>query len=219
MNFQPATSFRRSAVASIFRRCLPAIFLGVVTASVSLLTCVSTDAATFNEIGDAGQTLGNYQVVPDGINSIYGRLGFVPDIDMYSLTFGTAANINVTIPNPSSPSESDWFDTDVTIFDKQGHPLYVFDGTAFSFHVVPGTYLFAMADWNVFAADANGTNIADDYAGVLNPNGVFDRFVVNSTPYRIGDYQINFSMATVPEPANAVLATMGSVTLLLFRRR
>lgn len=156
----------------------------------------------------------NYQAVPGGINSIYGRLGFVPDIDMYGLTFGTTADISVSIPNPGSTSESDWFDTDVTIFDKRGHPLYVFDGTVFSFHVTPGTYLFAMADWNVYAADASGTNVADDYAGVLNPNGVFDHCVSNSTPYRIGDYQINFSLATVPEPTSAGLAAMGFVALL-----
>lgn len=205
MVFQPSSSFPRPATTCIFRRCLKTIFLVVVTVCTSQLTSVSARADTFSEIGDAGQTMGTYQVVPSGVNSIYGKLGFDYDIDMYALRFGTSANVNVTIEIPGS----NWFDTDVTIFDVQGHPLYVFDDSIFSFHVEPGTYLFALADWNVYAANASGTIIADDYGDVLDPNGVFDHFVDNTSPYRIGGYQIDFSVATVPEPSSLAMAVGG----------
>jgi hypothetical protein len=162
------------------------------------------------ENGDAGDLLNTAQSVPAGINQINGAISFYSDVDLYQLCFGTTANVSVNIWTDWYGA---WFDTDVTIFNQNGNPLLVKDPSSFVWSVTPGTYYFAIADWDIVAVNSAGSIIADDYLGILKTSEVLGGWRVTSSPYRTGPYEITFSTSTIPEPSTLLLLGLGAVIL------
>ena len=169
------------------------------------------DAAStiYTEIDDAGELLNTAPTVPGGINQINGAVAFYADVDLYKLSFDVTANVSVNI----SVSSSSWFDVDVTIFNQYGNPLIVQDPASFVWSVTPGTYYFAIADWNIAAVNSAGDIIADDYYNILIPTEVLAGWRVTSSPYRTGPYEITFSVSTAPESSPPVADADGPYTI------
>ena len=189
-----------------------------VICGIGSATAIAQVGGIHFEIGDAGQLPPTAQMVPAGVNRIHGAISPLGDVDLYLLTFGVAASVQVQIPLPGPIPDDTWFDTDVTIFDSLGHPLSTHDAVNFNFDVIPGSYYFAIADWNIAATDASGEIIADDYTEILDPTGVLGGWLVTSSPLRGGSYEVVFSVATIPEPSTGALFLLGIAGLGVYRR-
>ena len=173
---------------------------------------ISAQAALVHvESPDAGELLPSAQWVGPGVDEIQGSISPLGDIDLFRLEFDQTEQVIVQSSTPGT-----FFYEDFTIFNEFGNPLLTADPSIFLWDVVPGVYYFAIADWNVIAIDAvDGRWIADDYARILDPIGVLGGWVVDSYPLRGGDYTINFSIATAPEPSTALVVLLN---LMLFYR-
>jgi PEP-CTERM motif-containing protein len=201
------------------RRC--ARILLVVALVSGLMSFTSVRAQLYTEV-DAGELLPTAEIVPAGINTIRGRLSTINplgDIDLYRLTFGETGNLKVSIVVGPPPNPQGWFDSDVTIFNALGNPLSTHDPATFTVPISPGTYYFAIADWDIVATDKSGNWIADDFTNTLVPDGVLGGWQVTSSPVRFGSYDIQLSMTTVPEPSALLLAVLGIVSGAVIRRR
>lgn len=163
----------------------------------------------FEESGDAGELLPDAMIVPGGVSEIHGSISPLGDIDLYQLTFQVGQVVSLTTPVPGLPSEPNWFDPDFTIFDASGHPILAPGLKNFSFTATTGTIYLAIADWNVYATDSSGNNIADDYGNYLDSSAVLAGWVANTTPLRGGPYELVFSASTaaegIPEPTSLAL--------------
>ena len=114
------------------------------------LAAGSASAATFNEIGDAGDSIATAQAVTVGTTSILGssELG---DDDMFALTYATDVLFEVSSITPITAQFADLF-----LFDGAGTELvscldcFFFHGgqatTVISLSIVAGTYYFLLND-------------------------------------------------------------------------
>ena len=195
---------------SKFLKTPPLNMLFMLCLLFSIVRTINAEPLIYIENGDAGNLLNTAQSIPAGINQVNGTISFNPDVDLYKLIYDTTSNVSVNIWTDWYGS---WFDTDVTIFNQNGNPLLVMDSSYFVWSVTPGTYYFAIADWNIAAVDSSGNIIADDYYSIFNPSGVLGGWRVTSSPYRTGPYEISFSISTVPEPATVLLLGLGALFL------
>ena len=182
-------------------------------AFVSLLIAGAAPAGaqTFTEPGDAGDLVPTAAVVPAGTTKIIGSLGPQFEVDLYRLTFPQRSRATF-----SCHPTGEWFDEDFTLFDEVGHPVLVSD-YAFTSDLAAGTYHLALTDWDALATDAAGNNIADDYSNVLNRNAILGGWQQTGWPFRYGPYEINLTIAPIPEPSG--LPAVAALLPLLLRRR
>ena len=94
------------------------VLKGLLRGLVGYAIVVSTThAATFNEIGDAGQLTGTAQTVPAGTTNILGSIGTDQDIDLYQ--FGWGGGI-LTVDTFSAPQLDD---PQLFLFDGAGNGI------------------------------------------------------------------------------------------------
>jgi hypothetical protein len=172
----------------------------------------SLHAGVFTESPDAGPLLHNAAQVPAGTTQIIGSLTD-QDVDLYQLIFPRRSSVSFSV----TPTGT-WFDDDMTVFNSSGNPLAVSD-FAFTFEFPAGTYYFGLSDWDIVALGNDGQIIADDYYGILDPNGVLAGWAVNSTPFRAGPYEINMIIVPfVPEPSGLLIFAMFMITGVVVQR-
>lgn len=179
---------------------------GVQAVAVTLLICTAGAASAggiYTEVGDTGELLSTAAHVPVGTTKIVGSLYGYPDVDLYRFQLPAAAQVTFSVQ-----LTGEWFDDDMTLFNANGNPLAVSD-FAFTRTLGKGAYYFGLSDWDIAATNSSGTMIADDYEGILLSNEVLGGWLVTSSPFRSGPYEINLAMEKVPEPNVLALSLAG----------
>ena len=214
-----------------------------ILASLVAAATLSAGAAaqTFNESGDAGQTLATAQAVPAGTTTIHGTLGAAGDVDLYRFTLTTAGSITIRAWGEDETEEGYRYpDANLILFAGNGLPLWgdddsydsvMYYGSQIVLNLPAGTYYLAFGDNNVEAYDSNDDHIcgndSDDCSSATTP---MDYMEGGSTT---GPYTITFSrpvgaavqgaVAAVPGPTGwlllPLLAVVGLAGARRFRRR
>ncbi len=183
-------------------------------ASLLTLAAFSAHANAVTETTDAGDLLPSAFMLPSGTTSIAGSISASDTVDLFGFDVGSG-----TVEFTFKLTSSEWFDSDITLFNADGNPIYVTDYENFSYNFSSGRYYIAISDWNIAATDGSGHMIADDYYGVLNQSGVLGGWDITSSPFRYGPYGLAFSTPTVPEPDQLLLSVAGLLTALVMLKK
>lgn len=194
-------------------------------ATALLLSAGVASATTYNEIGDAGQTVGTAQIVADGTTSISGTLSYPYDVDLYG--FSLDATTSLVIDGLGWAQSG--IDSNLILFDGLGHGIEGDDDggsstleSRISITLAAGSYLIAFGDNNIGARNSTGGTIIHNdsgYVGLTSDTLAYFDAYGNST----GTYTINFSEAVsapaVPLPAGFPLLLAGLGAFGFMRRR
>jgi hypothetical protein len=205
-----------------------------------VLATASVHGQTYNEIGDAGQTLGGAQTTGPtsgaGLTIISGTLSGINDADLFIFSITTPTTFSATTLLGST------LDTALFLFNGLGNAIYTNDdangtslqstlpaGTSFTMTLSPGVYFLGislsgnesvnLSNQLLFAGFPGGdsTAVRGPAAGINPSNHANFNGLAPAGPG--GAYQIFLtSSATanaVPEPSIAALAAAGLAILAL----
>ncbi|NES82734.1 MAG: hypothetical protein F6K10_15745, partial [Moorea sp. SIO2B7] len=176
-------------------------------AFIALGIAGTAQAATFNEVGDAGQTLGTAKSLGNGITQINGtRDGDDPDLYSFFWNGGTFS---------ADTLGSSLFDTQLFLFDSDGLGVIANDDggfpfpdvfrSGFSINLSQGLYYLGITEFNSDPFSSGGTIFAGGFGSDQTPTGPGGALPLNgwsAASTSGGSYQINISgTAAVPEPA------------------
>ena len=199
------------------------------------ITVTAVQGATYREIGDAGETLASAARVPGpgpyALNRISGFLA-PSQADLFRIYVSGGPFGATTVTNTSS-----FFDTQLFLFDEQGHGIFANDDDA---SLPPQSTIFApgtlSAGWYYLGIAAFGYDPVSSGGLIFPP---VDNFLVLSTDLRSatgpggaspltgftgvssegGAYAIELTgVQTVPEPSSAALVSLACGCILLRRR-
>ncbi len=207
-------------------------YLGQIFASILFAATLSSGAVaqTFNEVGDAGQTLATAQWVPGGTTTIQGNLQTAGDVDLYRFSLGTAGIVTIngwgvegSVPDCASNTYP-VIDANLILFNGAGLPLWGDDdgdsaahcyGSRVELNLPAGTYYLAFGENNIEAYDAANNpicdNDSDDCSSSTTPLAYFDADGEETGPYTITFSKPTSgggnagSVASVPGPTGLVL--------------
>lgn len=196
---------------------------GRVLAAILVTATLSAGVAaqTFNEVGDAGQTLATAQVVPGGVTVIQGNLQTPGDVDLYRFSLSTAGRVTIRGWSGTYAGSDCSIDSNLILFNSAGEPLWGDDdgdpencvGSQIELNLPVGYFLIAYGGNDIEALDANGDSICGNDDGecvdASSPLGSFD-----SSGDDIGSYVITFSQST-GGVRNSIAAVPGPTGLLL----
>lgn len=210
-------------------------------AAAIVLSSAQLDAQVFNEVGDAGQTLGTAQFTGafgTGLSAIVGTISSSTDADLYVIRITAPTTFSATTVNATTS-----IDTALFLFSSSGVPIVTNDdasgtslqsslpaGNSFTFSLAPGTYYLGislsgnepinLSSQLLFAGYPGGdpTALRGPASGV-NPTTLANFNGQTSFP-EVGAYRIDLtSTQAVPEPTTVALAIVGAAALLTARRR
>lgn len=177
-------------------------FIAALALAGASVAAAPAAAVPYTEIGDAGSTPGTAQIVPGGVDVIYGQLS-VSDFFLIGLSAGTY-EINTLGGSIGDPM--------LFLYDNTGSSLLSFNDDWYGlqsrliFTVASGLYLLGIDNYSHCYAAANMSCFAGDGN------------TVGGTPY-----QINISAATtgvaVPAPGAIALLALGLLAAGMLRRR
>lgn len=194
-------------------------YLGKFSRWMAVLVCwgatalfASAQAQTYTESGDAGQTLATAQTVPGGVTTINGTLNVSGDVDLYKLTFSTAASVTFHATSAGDPN--------LILFDSAGHGLWGDDDAGggpsgldsqITWTVAPGTYYLAYGNNNIYGYDSANNMFCGDDSGNCSGNttSVLDHFSSQAGPTQ--PYTITLSAATAGPAAVADVQAVPTV--------
>ena len=214
---------------------------GMKFASLALLLLPALQAGTYTEFGDAGQTLSTAQVTggfpqETPLTHIVGTLGpGQADIFLIRLTGGQ------TFSATTVSSSSNFFDTQLFLFDSNGRGVYANDDDPDSppqstlpasdilTPVFPGLYYLAISGSGFLPQSAAGLIFPSTAipglldSGVVGPTGPGGAQTLSgwsSTSSEAGAYDILLTGAefAAPEPSTAFFLS-GGIALVALRRR
>lgn len=192
----------------------------MVTATLS----AGAVAQTFNEMGDAGQTLATAQTVPGGVTTIQGNTQSPGDVDLYRFSVTTAGSVTITAwgadAAPSCPPYPT-IDANLILFNGAGVPLWGDDdsdpahcyGSQIVMNLAAGNYYLAFGENNIEAMGPIDEYICSNDDGDCTGDGTpLDHFLAGGEA--AGAYTITFSQATGGSRSN-VAAVPGPTGILL----
>ncbi|MGK7937943.1 MAG: DVUA0089 family protein [Xenococcaceae cyanobacterium] len=143
--------------------CTKILFSGVIAGCISILTAQFAQALTFNESGDAGQTLGTAQNIGGAIDQINGNIT-AGDVDLYQFFLGSNATFTASTGGLAGGN-----DTELFLFDATGAGVTADDdGVSFAGEstintsLTAGTYYLGIGEFDTTAVDGDGTNWGSD---------------------------------------------------------
>ncbi|MGH9693742.1 MAG: PEP-CTERM sorting domain-containing protein [Bryobacteraceae bacterium] len=218
--------------------------------SILVLICALTaiclgnyaSAATYTEIGDAGQTPGDAQYTGPGgqpLSAIFGSIFSGTDADVFVINITDPANFSATTVNGTTS-----LDTALFLFNMNGQAVYANDddpngmslgstlptGSQFG-PMAAGLYYIAIslsgnepvnfANQLMFTQEINSTDVRGPNSAV---NGSWSDFDGNTSFPETGAYEIDFTgaqTAAVPEPTTTALLfiVIGAAAVVAVRRR
>ncbi len=209
----------------------------VALAAIALLATDTVHAATFTEIGDAGETLSSVQEIPEGsltLDSISGTVlpsNAPNDADLFRIFIDGGGSFSATTVGGAA------FDTQLFLFDSNGRGVYTNDDTANPSSsqstlpannpltpTQPGFYYLGISGFNYDPVSANGEIFpATPFSAVVGPTGpgggapLTNFEGVNDG----GSYNITLTGArAVPEPAStAGIVAFGALSAGLALKR
>lgn len=200
-----------------FARLLAAI---MVTATLS----AGAVAQTFNEVGDAGQTLATAQAVPGGVTTIQGNTQSPGDVDLYRFSVTTAGSVTITAwgadAAPSCPPYPT-IDANLILFNGAGVPLWGDDdgdpahcyGSQIVMNLAAGNYYVAFGENNIEAMGPIDEYICgNDDAACTDAVTPLHHFLADGDA--TGAYTITFSQPTGGSPSK-VAAVPGPTGIIL----
>lgn len=184
--------------------------------ALALLCLVASSgafAATYTEIGDAGQTLATAQAVAPNTTQINGTLGSAGEIDLYRLDFSTSATVTFHASSADDPN--------LILFDAAGHGLWGDDDSGgglnsqIVWNVTPGTYYLAYGNNNIDAVDVSNNVFCGNASGNCSANttSVLDHW--NSNGSATGSYTITLSAPTAAAAAPTSIPTLSEWGMIL----
>ncbi|BAY74847.1 hypothetical protein NIES25_12630 [Nostoc linckia NIES-25] len=166
----------------------------------------TAQAATYTEVGDAGQTLNTAQNLAGGINVIQGTISYNDDADLFSFSWGGGL-LNATTVGGAS------FDTILQLFNSSGTLIAQNDDdsspgagsqSTLNLFVGSGEYLLGISSLANFAQ--SGPTYGEVDAGLFS-----------------GSYSIRLNQETasaVPEPASLIgILGLGAFSITSLRKR
>jgi hypothetical protein len=160
-----------------------------------LTTPVSVDASEF---GDAGQVLGNAQVIAGGsgtLDSITGTISGINDVDVFQITLEGGAFSATTVGGAS-------FDTQLFLFDSSGNQVLSNDDTFSPSFSLQSTISASLDAGNYFLAISSFNNdpvgIPPSFPGNGFSSGSYtiDLAGVESSPFTLGASPENLESGT-----------------------
>ncbi len=209
---------------------------GLAILALAVASAVGAQAQTYNEIGDAGASVGGAQATGAGpLSFITGNILSAFDGDFFYITITNPAMFSAT-----TVGNGNTLDTMLYLFTMNGNPVILNDdapsGTSLqstlptgSFTLAMGTYIIGIslsgaepinsANQQLFADSVFSTDIRGARPGALGPvTGVTQASSLGS-----GAYTIQLTGATasaIPEPSTiALVAVSGLAGLVALRRR
>lgn len=185
-----------------------------------VLTCAyatSASAITYNEVGDAGQTIATAQAVANGTTEIQGSLQNHGDVDLFSFSLGTSTTLTI---NGLGDYDNTFIDANLVLFDGLGHGIEGDDDggsgldSRISLTLDAGNYLIAFGNNNIDARDSLGNHFIGNDSGYVGLTSE-TLFSWSSWGYETGDYRITFSTAVSVVPLPAALPLFGAGILAM----
>ncbi len=195
-----------------------------------VLTALPLQAQTYNEIGDAGQTIGTAQnsglTVGSSAVSIFGTIGSAMDADLFQITITAPMNFTASTMGGSI------LDTALFLFNASGMAIYTNDdasgaslqsflpgGTPFTMTLAAGTYYIGISLSGNEPVNSNGQLLFAPYIGGdstsvrgaapgINPSTLAN-FNGAASFSEMGAYRID--LTAVPEPSTVALLVAGAV--------
>ncbi|WP_375507295.1 DVUA0089 family protein [uncultured Nostoc sp.] len=177
----------------------------VGTAVIALGAAGTAQAATFTEVGDAGQTLNTAQNLLGGINVIQGTISPSDDADLFSFSWG-GGQFNATTVGGTPFT----FDTILQLFDSSGTLIAQNEDdsqstlqSTLNLSVDSGEYLLGISSF------ANFAKSGPTY-GSVGPGFSSDSYSIS----------LNQETASVPEPASLIgILGLGAFGITSVRKR
>lgn len=189
-----------------------------ILAAAALLTAAfsaSSHAATFNEVGDAGQTASTAQDAV-GFNRIIGALGDFGggDIDFYRIFIEDPASFGVTVDATLSIDN----DTELFLFDQAFDLVLENDDLSDSGTVADVSNLSIFRPGELAGAAAGIYFLAISIFDAEGQDG--GTITVDPDPFQTGPYTLDLTgVSTVPLPATLPLGAAAFATLAFVGRR
>ncbi len=208
-----------------------------LTGALALATA-SAQGQSYNEVGDAGQTIGTAQssglTVGNSTVSIFGTIASPTDADIFSI------QINSPMFFSASTVGGSILDTALFLFNSSGMAIYTNDdasgtsiqstlpgGSSFTMSLAPGLYYIAISLSGNEPINSNGQLLFAPYTGGdpssvrgpaagLNPN-TLGNFNGLTSFAEMGAYRINLS--AVPEPSTFALCLAGAAAAGVYLRK
>jgi Ca2+-binding RTX toxin-like protein len=169
------------------------------------LPLATKPSSNFTEIGDAGQSIFDAKVIPNGsqqLNSISGKLSDANDVDLYQITIADGATFSATTVNTGTT-----IDTQLFLFDSNGLGVFGNDQASFtSQSTLPtglalqaGTYFLAISSFNNDPVSDGGLIFPDfPFDQVVGPTEVggnlpLNGFTFGGGSFSNGDYKISLT--------------------------
>lgn len=215
-------------------------------AGALLLATAPSYGQIYNEIGDAGQTLGGAQstgvVSGNSLTTIFGTLSGQNDADLFVFMITAPTTFSASTMNTLTMTSG--LDTALFLFNSMGVPIYTNDdangttvqstlpaGTSFTMTLSPGTYYLGISLTGNEPMNSNGQLLFAPFPGGnstavrgpasgLNPNTLAN--FTSGSFAQTGGYQIDLtSSATsaVPEPSTTALVAASVAGLFLVWKR
>ncbi|MBN4000548.1 DVUA0089 family protein [Nostoc sp. LPT] len=177
----------------------------VGTAVIALGAAGTVQAATFTEVGDAGQTLNTAQNLPGGINVIQGTISSSDDADLFSFSWGGGLFNATTVGGTPFT-----FDTILQLFDSSGTLIAQNENdseltlqSTLNLFADSGEYLLGISSF------ANYAESGPTY-GSVSPGFSSDSYSIS----------LNQETASVPEPASLIgILGLGAFGITSVRKR
>lgn len=194
-------------------------------ASILMGLALSAGAAaqTFNESGDAGQTLATAQAVPPGTTTIKGNLQTEGDVDLYRFTLSASGSITIRGYGDEASETCRIIDANLILFNSAGLPLWGNDdgydaticlGSEIVLNLPAGTYYLAFGDNNIEAMNSSNVEICSNDDGDCSA-GTTPLSYFESSGDDTGPYTITFSRALGSSGTTAVPGPTGFILLPL----
>lgn len=210
--------------------CLAVATLLLAVAAFPLMS-LPTHAATWNEVGDAGDTPGTSQVTVGAgpLTTISGTLPIDADIDMYRI-----AITDRTIFQAAITGQTGFADPDLWLFDAAGFGIALTTNVAAGQTLITGAFVPSNGDYflaisssgvnaisaggNIWLSNPGAAQRAPDGPGAAQPFLSWGAgSPLTKTSYTIQLQGAGFSQA--PEPSAAVNLIFAGGMLLLRRKR